>query len=180
MADIRESFPTLEDGTGAGVCATASLVGDSPSGKVFMPTIMWKDSSGNLAIPQLTAQGRIPVDTEQVVGTIKRARGTVSAGSLTATNVATLSLTATKKYSDISFIVSCRKDAFFQIVQNDNGSQTVLYDVILGPGQLSFQCNLHVDQFTAGTTGTQQLLVVGNNFSTQSALYATVTCVETT
>jgi hypothetical protein len=175
MADIRESFPTLEDATGVGAPLSKSQEGDAASGKVGSVGFAFKDSSGNLILPQLDAAGKVPVTF--TAGTPKRARGTAS-GSLTQVTVATLTLTTSLSYSDISVMVACRRGANFEISWNDNGTPTILGNIIVDSGQYSFDMFLENLQVTAGATGTQQILVKALNFDKASDFYATIVAVE--
>jgi hypothetical protein len=177
MADIRESFPTLIDGTGAGVSASGVQTGTVIGTKTGALVFGFRDSSGNAIAPALDAAGRLGVTTA-AVGTAKRARGENTTGSLTPVAVATLTLVAGKVYADVSILVSCRRDALYQLIQNDNGTETVLADIILGPGQFTFGEEFDQLSFTAGATGTQQLIVRGQNFSNLSNLRASVHCLE--
>jgi hypothetical protein len=53
MANSKESFEILENGSGDGVSPTSSLAGDASSGKIGMTVFAFKDSSGNLLLPSL-------------------------------------------------------------------------------------------------------------------------------
>lgn len=176
MADIRESFPTLENASGVGVPLSQSNEGDAAAGKVGSVGFAFKDSDGDLVLPQLDAEGKLPV-TMDTSGTIKRAYGTV-AGSASEVDVATLALTASKTYIELGISVSCRRGTKFQIKQIDDAATTVLYTVIVDSGQYTMNLNLPVDEITAGGTGTQSLKVTGLNFNALSDMYATVTVKE--
>jgi hypothetical protein len=179
--DVAEIFNVLDDGTGAGAALSKTVVGDSPAAKNGVTAFAFKDSSGNVVLPQLLSDGRLPVSLDDISGTIKRARGEIQAGTLTATVLtgSTITLTASKKYSELSCIVSSRQDALFQLIWSDNGSETVLADLIVGSGQFTAQYTPSADQFTAGAVGTQQLYIKGNNFQKASALAGSLSCIET-
>ena len=177
MADIREIFPILDDGTGAGAALSSAQSGDAASGKIGSVAFAFQDSSGNLALPALSVSGQVPV-TLAATGTQVWAQGESTAGSLTVVNVATLTLTAGKDYSDIMILVSSRRDALFQLVWNDNGTPNVIYDVIVGAGQYSFSVCIDNVKFTAGASGTQQLILKAHNFEKASALRGTVAAME--
>jgi len=181
MADTREIFGTLEDlTTNSGANLAKRVEGNASSGINGSIGFAFKDSSGNVILPQLTGAGQVPVSLS-APGVKKHVRGEDAAGSATVVTVATLALTATKVYADLNFIVSCRRAALFQIIWNDAGAETVLADAIVDAGQYSFHAFMNDVMFTAGATGTQQLLVKANNLdgaSKVSALRATVDILE--
>ena len=60
MADLRESFATLEDsGTSAGKSLAARIEGDAAASQNGSIGFSFKDSSGNVILPSLTAGGLI-------------------------------------------------------------------------------------------------------------------------
>lgn len=178
MADPRQVYWPLKNASDEGAAADALTSGDAAAAKVGALGFAFRDSSGNVVLPQLTSTGKLPVDTEAAAGTFKRARGEEAAGSVgVMVTVATLTLTVNKVYSYIRSLVSCRQDSLFQLVHNNNGVETILQDAVLGSGQFSLPVDLQ-DQITAGGTGTQQLLIKGQNFSKASALRGSLTCIE--
>lgn len=141
-----------------------------------LPVLGFRDSSGNLIAPQLNTAGQLPV-TLDATGNSLYARGKV-AGSLTQVTVATLTLTVDKFYEDLQFVVSCFRDAVFEIIWNDNGAETILAEALCGPGQYTVNALLKHVEFQAGSTGTQQILVKAINLNATSDLRATVSVVE--
>ena len=116
MADVREVFPILEDSSNVGAVLSKSQAGDVASGKVGLTAFGFRDSSGNLILPQLTASGKIAVDAGTAAsGTCKSAYGT-NAGSLTNVTLATITLTASKVVSDIEAQLSCSRAALAEVV----------------------------------------------------------------
>jgi len=62
MADLRESFATLEDtGTSEGKALAAVQQGDSAAAKNGALGFAFKDSTGNAILPALDAAGNVPV-----------------------------------------------------------------------------------------------------------------------
>jgi hypothetical protein len=183
MADLREVFPILENpADGAGVAITKVVEGDAASSvSGAVPSLVAKDSSGNLIFLTLDAQGRLPV-TSEGAGSVLRARGELAAGNATTGMVtvtgAVINLTATESYADISFVVSCFRETHAQLVFNNNGSESILTDVVLGPGQYTFESDLPKDKITAGSTGTQELKVVARNIDKASSIRASIGAVE--
>lgn len=231
MADVRESFPSLEGASGEGLPLRAIQQGDSVAAKngslafAFkdasgnaiaapvkqsgdatgdavptlaakdnagnlveipvkqagqapgdaVPVLGYRDSSGNLIAPQLNAAGAMPVTFD--AGVEKYARGTV-AGNASITDVATMTLTANKVYKSIEFLVSCFRDALFELVQVDDATTTVLADVLVGPGHFTQAVRLENLLITAGASGTQVLKLRAKNFNALSDFRATVTAIE--
>lgn len=176
--DPKEVFRILDNSDGIGQALTKAQVGDAPGTKNGVMALAFKDSTGNLVLPQLTASGKLPVSTDEVSGTVKSIRGSVDAGSLSATAVASLTLTASKTYSEIEVQVSCRQDSLFQLQQNNNGTITTIKDIVVGSGQFTACLPVGSLQVVAGSTGVQTLTIMGNNFETLSALAGTLGCVE--
>jgi hypothetical protein len=178
MADPREVFWTLKDGNAEGAAAQVRVEGEASAAIPGAIGFAFKDSSGNVILPQLNAAGELPVTFD--TGTQKRACGELAAGSLTMAAVtnASITLTASKPQKSIAMICSCRRDSMFQLIQLDDVTETVLAEVVVGPGQFTFQVALPEDQIVAGATGVQKLLVKGMNFDKLSSLRATITCIE--
>jgi hypothetical protein len=176
MPDVREVFPILADSSDVGAVLSKSLAGDAATGKVGLTSFTFKDSLGNLILPQLTGAGAIPVDTG-VAGTCKNAYGT-NAGSLTNVTLGTITLTATKVISEVEASLSCSRAALAEIVFNDNGAETILGWIMTGPGQFTAPFSIHCLQFTAGSTGTQQLILRAKNLDKASSLYGTIGATE--
>lgn len=176
MADIRESFPVLVDASGAGVSGAAVASGDAAGSKVGNIAFGFRDNTGAVVLPQLDAAGKLPV-TLSAAGTTKRARGE-NAGSGAPVAIATITLVALASYADISIICSCRRDSLFQLIHNNNGVETILLDIVTGPGQFTVAQEFDQLEFAAGATGVQQLIVRGNNFESAATLRATVAVLE--
>lgn len=190
MANIylREVFPTTEDATnGAGVAITRVIQGQSPTtggpsgGQVNgMTAFAFKDSAGNLVLPQLDATGKILVSTEGGF-TVVTGSGSLSGGVTSGYTIipgTTVVLVSGKTYVDIDMSVSCSRTAEFQLIQNNNGSLSTLADVLVGSGQFTAGPHLQHLQATAGGAGTQQLYVQGVCLDKASALIATICAVQ--
>lgn len=176
MADPRESFATLEvDGTGVGVAATSRVEGDVAAGKVGSIGFAFKDLAGNLVLPMLTPSGQLPVSfTDNIC--LKSPAGELATGSaaLAAVTGAEITLAAATAYKEVAFVVSCRRDSLFQIIQQDDLTENVLAEIIVGAGQYTLSQVLHCLKFTTGATGVQKLKVKAKNFEALSSLRATV------
>lgn len=180
MADNRPVFPILADVSGFGVDVSQMQQGFDPTGKNGLIGFAFKDSSGNVVLPQLLADGRIAVST-QSPGTKKTSRGELDPGSVTLVTVtgAIVTLVNSKTYADLNLLCSCRRASLFQVIWNDNGVETVLADAIVDAGQYTVSIALNDVIFTAGAVGTQQLIVKAMNFDNKlSNLRATVDIIE--
>lgn len=175
MSDQRQSFPILEDSAASGGSApTRTQIGDAMAAKVYVPVVAFQDTNGNAAVVQLTADNKVPVSTEPI-GTRLRNRGiATSAATGSMTTVATIALTATKNYLDHRFLVACRRDCLAQLVFNNNGVKTILDEVILGPGQYSFEMDGDGEQFTASGSVSQSLDLQAQTLQVPSDVHATV------
>lgn len=177
MANVRESFPTLEDTSGEGVVLSQVESGDSPINKNGSIGFAFRDSSGNVVMPQLTAEGKLPVDTEAAAGTEKKAAA-LAGGSSTEVEVASITLTVNKVYTDINARVSCFRDAVFRLVQLDNVTETELDYALSGSGQYTNEMGFGLLKITAGSTGTQKIRVMAKNENALSDFRAAITCLE--
>ena len=150
--------------------------GNAAAGTSGTVAFAFKDSSGNLVLPQLDASGQIKVSFTD--NTCLKSTAGLVAGSTSLQDVtgASITLTASTSYKEIGFVLSCRRDSLFQIVQVDDATTTVIAEFIVGAGQYTIVGELHCLVITAGATGTQTLKVRGKNFEGVSAdLRATIT-----
>ena len=170
--DLREVFPILENLDGSGFGLTRVVEGQAASSvSGAAPVLTVKDSSGNLTFFQLDAQGRLPV-TSDGAGTPMRARGMLDCGNATTAMIvvsgAQIPLVTGKKYYGDSFVVSCMRETYAQLVWNNNGVDNILEDILLGPGQYTMQIDLPGDEFTAGS-GTQTLEIRARNTTSHAS-----------
>lgn len=181
MADPRTSFVTLEDvTTQVGVPLHRVVEGDAAAGKNAHAAIVAKDAAGNL-IYLKTGVGGALLTTDDAATVCKRSQaGELAAGSATMVLVtgAVIPLAVSKEYASVGFVVSCRRDALFQIIWSDNGVESVLAEIIVGSGAYTISDELHCLSFTSGATGTQELLVKAKNFEALSSLRASIVAEE--
>lgn len=176
MGIEREVFPTLADAAGVGAALTKSAAGDAAAGKIGSVALAFKDSSGNLVLPTLTSDGKVPVST-QSPGTCKSVAGK-NTGSLTRVAVGTIALTGTKLYSEIAFDVACSRTTLYELIHNDDGSEVELGFAMVGPGQFSHNFYEPCKEFQAGATGTQELIIYGTNLDKASNMFVSLSCLE--
>lgn len=127
-------------------------------GTDLLPVAGFRDNSGNLFLPQLDANNKLPVSLDDpgtiIDGYAKNATPTADA----ANDVLTLALNNSETYNSIKAILSCNNDCEWEIVHNDNGSETVIAGGLNGPGQVNAPCEFPGIEFTSGATGTQELI----------------------
>lgn len=155
MADVRESFPSLEDGSNVGQVLRAAVEGDTVAAKNGSIAFAFKKVSDNTAtFGRVDDAGNLLVTTDGG-GTSKRARGKVT-GSLTNTTVCEISLTAGATYRGLDWVVSCFRDAVFELVAIDDPAGTptevILADVLVGAGDFTDSGRLADVIFVAGAT----------------------------
>lgn len=220
MADVRESFTTLEGASQEGLALRSVQEGEAVASKNGSLGFAFKDASGNAIAPALNASGEVvtnaltdaelratavpvlgpltdselratavpvsgpltdaqlraapvPVTFGTVTGDGRRARGTAG-GSLTLVTVATLTLAVSESYENLDFIVSCFRDARFQVILNDDGTETIIADALCGPGAFSFHGQMSEAEIASGASGTQQILIKALNLNATSDFYASV------
>lgn len=171
---VGDAVPVLPAKNTAGNAAEIPTLAEGELIGQMVAVSAFKDGSGNAAVPQLVG-GAVPVTMD--VGVDKYARNKV-AGNLSQVTVATITLTASKTYQGLEAVLSCFRDAVFEIIFNDNGAETILADALCGPGNPTSSIKLDKLEFTAGATGTQQLLVKAINLNATSDFRATVATTE--
>ncbi len=183
MADLEEVFKITADSiTGAGIAPISRVEGDAAAAQAGLIGFSFKDSSGNVVLPSLTASGALPVDTSGVAGTCLKAAGE-NAGSLTEVTLATITGQLAKSYSQIELIASCLRTTRFRVVHVDDvgvgDTETELYSGLVGAGQFTICCVLKcgiVD--TSGGTGTQEFRALGQNLYRASTMDAAIGVLE--
>lgn len=189
MGDLRESFPTTEDRvTGAGKAIAATVEGQTPTAQNGIIGFAFKDSAGNVILPQLDTQGRLPVSTE-TQGTRLRNRGVATGVLMAATGfgtptvlIASVNLTASKTYGDMAGHVSARRGSLFQMVYSDaGGSSVVLDEAIVDSGQYTANIGLgpQEDTFSVPASATSPVMkILGGNYENISDLHAAFTVLQ--
>lgn len=162
MVDIEPSFRVVEDGTtGAGEALQAREEGESHAGNV-LPAYVFKDSSGQAVLPSLDASGNLKVAEQGAGATVVSGGTTLLEASVTPNadnDVLTLTLVASTTYMNIDFDVASSSTTKWEVVQNDNASETVLATFLTGSGQQSYAIKQGKREFTTGATGAQELII---------------------
>jgi hypothetical protein len=173
----------MEDASGIGQALAKVLTGDSPAAKNGLIGFAFRDSSGNVVLPQLSSSGALPVDTDGG-GPCRTAKGE-HAGSTSFVDVTGCEVTINGgiEASSIEADVSCFRDTIFQIVYVDDAGgtpvETVIAEALCGPGQYSYKMGGKcLIQDVSGGTGVQKLKVKGKNLNPAagSTMRATVWC----
>jgi hypothetical protein len=182
MADIRTVFPILADSsTGAGEPAISRIEGEAAAAQEGLIGFSFKDSSGNVVLPQLTSAGALPVDTEGVNFTCLDAYGEDAAPVVdTETDLATITLTDATVYNAIWVLVTSSRWSLYRVywVDDVGGADTEsdIGYIHVGPGQFSFCCEMPCKEFTSGTTS--ELRVAGTAKNQSSTLRASMSVRE--
>lgn len=137
--------------------------GDAVGGNE-LPVLPVKDSSGNLAHIPLDANGRIPVTTfAQSEGTKLSANAVVTASALNGDDeVVAVTLATAVNYERVHFMVSATQLTHWDLVAEDDGTDTILASFMTGSGQYSFAQRLEDLVFASGATGVQRIKIVAN------------------
>lgn len=180
MAEIREVFPTLND-AGAGAVLDKKSEGNASTGNGSIG-FSFKDSSGNVVLPQLNADGTIAVK-DGAVGTCKNGSGTATATG-GADDVVTLVLTLEKTYREIELSAGATQACLWTLVHIDDvgvvPTETELWRSLTGPGHFSVNVNFDCVEFnTIGGTGVQNLVLRGTQlFGNNTDLHCYLGCQE--
>jgi len=179
MADLRTSFVTLEDyTTQAGLPLHKALEGDSITSKNAHGALVAKDASDNFKYLEVDAAGNLLVAAATNYAGLSD-DGEDAAGSATYVTIATITLTADKVYKDLEVLVSSFRDAVFQVIWNDDATpNTLVSGIRVGAGTFNEMASFQGLEITAGSTGTQTLIVQGKNLNALSAMSATVSIKE--
>jgi len=176
---LRTSFAVLEDGSLGGHSLAKMLEGDAVAAKNALAALVAKVAGTNLAayLKVDPSTGALLTTTEGATEDKKSPAGELAAGSATLAAVtgAEITLDASATYQKIGFVVSCRRDALFQIVQQDDATDTVLAEVVVGSGAYTVIGQFAGLPVVAGATGTQKLKLLAKNFEALSSLRGTLT-----
>jgi len=176
MADPRAPFPIIQDPSGVGQVPDQAVDATTAAAALLgLVGFAFKDATGKVVLPQLDGEGKLPV-TMDSAGTILRARGTKADqdSSLADVTNATITLPTSKTFVQLGMVVSCRRAAYFELVQIDDLTTTILHSVILDAGQYNASISLPVDQIVSGASGTQTLKVRSKTFEKAADVYASL------
>lgn len=162
---------TAADSAGTIQFAQQRLEGEAISGVAALAGLIAKGPTGNFAYLQVNASGQVLASTDSA-GTNLKARNT-NAGNASLTAITTLTLVASKIYEGIDVVASCFRDTYFKLSWNDNGTDNILAEGRVGSGTYNWSQTFDRIGFTSGT-GTQQLIVYGQNQNSTSQMSAAI------
>jgi hypothetical protein len=181
MADLRTCFVTLQDYTDqSGQPLTRALEGDAIASRNAHGALVAKyndagtdkfrylevDAAGNLLVAAATNYAGLSGDAS-------------IAGNAAFTQVLAITLTVDKVYKDLEVLASCFRDCIFKVSQVDDATTTVLVSGIrVGAGTFNEMASFQGLEFTAGSTGTQELIVEAKCLNALSDMSATVSIKE--
>ena len=175
MSEKEEVFNILADSaTGEGEAAISRIEGEVAAAIAGLIGFAFKDSDGNVVLPQLTTDGKIPVSSD-AAGIHTEAQGTVTPVVAVRTLVATATLTALKQYSLKFLSVSSTQTVLWEVEQTDDATDAVRHKLITGSGDFTEQVNAGCLEFTGGASGTQEVKVYGTQIKgSASDMHATI------
>jgi hypothetical protein len=167
MSNPRETFPTLKDSDGAGIVLDQALDGATEvAGKNGAIGFAFKDSDGNVVLPQLTEDGKIMVDTEAYAGTEKSNYGTVvNLAKNTRTKVAEISALALSKVHELMFKEgACTQPCLWEIEIMNDAAPTIISAWLTGSGQYSQAAAPKAVTFTPSGVTTRKITLYATIF----------------
>lgn len=176
MADLRASYPSLEDAvTGAGLALHKVLQGDALAAKNASAALIAKNVGGQLRYPIVNAQDELIVSTQGGSLANLSDNGNVAGNASTYQTIVTIPLQAAFSYKNLKALVHCYRDARFKVVLDDNGTPVILAQgMSVTAGDSSDNLDWEGFSFDSGATGTQNLLLQGLNQNSVSDLGGTL------
>lgn len=186
MAETRELFNILSDGSDEGieykgkapgaarstdeqapvlsaVDGSSNLqnipyrsVGNADSDGI--PGFSFKDSSGNLIRPSLNADGTVPVSFDVGTANSNSAASTIATLN-TEQDVVAITLAVNDVVKANMAMGSAFQPMLWVLYHDNNATLNELARFVTGPGDFSHTANLDNIEFTAGGTGTQRLVL---------------------
>ena len=208
MADERTSFPVLEDfTTEVGKPWHQVAEGDDVAGRNLGPVAGFKNVDLDFRVPRVAAENTddapssdvipvmpckdesdkiqyIPLSGSKVpvtfdAGVEKNAHAVVEGVADTATEVCKITLTADKVYEKLEAVVSCNRNCRFEFIQKDDAAETQKLSLLVGPGQYTITLKMESFKLTAGSTGTQELILKGTQLQgPASDMHGTISIIE--
>lgn len=180
--DKVQAFPTLEDGSDqSGKPLSFKQEGDAAAGGNYAGMLTGKDPSGNLQFLKINANNELVVDTESAEVACLTGTAKVTGGTSEQT-ILTITLQATTEYKKIGWIVSNFRQSEFRIAAVDDAAgspvETELATILVGPGDYTDSGEIECLSFTSGSTGVQELQLLGTNKDVASDLRGTLAVSE--
>lgn len=171
MAEVRTSYPVLEDATsGAGLALHKVAEGDLIANKNALAALVAKDPDDKFRYLSVDADGHlITTDVKDVA--ILSDKGTNGGDKTQFVDVVTITLSTEKTYKTIDLVCSCFRDTMFKIVQKNDTTETTLVEPFrVGSGNFSFEHLFEKITFVTGATGDQELILKGQNLDVAATM----------
>lgn len=149
------------DSAGTSQFINERIEGEAIASVNALPVLGFKDPSDNYAYGKVNAAGELLVSSDAAGVNLKQHGSNAGTNVLTA--IATITLTASKIYEGVELNASCLKENYFKLSWNDNGVDNILAEGLTGPGNYNWAAVFDRMGFTSGATGTQQLIMYGQN-----------------
>lgn len=180
--DKIQAFPILEDPSdNSGKPLSFKQEGDAAAGGNYAGMLTAKDGSGNLQFLNVNASGELIVNIEADDVSCLTATGKVTGGT-SEQAICQITLQATTGYKGVGWTVSNFRQTEYRIIAVDDVGvtdvETELATILVGPGDYTDSAELDCLSFTSGSTGTQELQLVGTNKDVASDLRGTLTVKE--
>lgn len=169
-AATLNSFPSLavKDSSGNLQYINSRDEGDAASGVDALPILGFVDASGNYKYPLINADGELVVSHEGG-GTKKYVQGQATAVVTTQTEVAKITLTASKDYEKIEFMGSNTFPTLWEVIGIEDAAGTPVLtpiaEFLTGPGQYTFANLLEHFEYNSGSTGTLEMVIYGTQLT---------------
>ena len=163
MAEQAELFRILDDvaGSTGGQAPGARIEGEAAASIEGLIGFSFKDSSGNVILPALTAAGRLPVETTPQGAVIHDSAVSTPGALNTDVDVVTLTLTASETYEVRFMQAGSFGPCIWAVEQTDDATVTDRINFVTGPGDFNHSDTPDCIQVVAGASGTQELKLVG-------------------
>lgn len=179
MSDLREVFPVLVDEiTDEGKALTAAVAGDAAAAKVGSVGFAFKTHDGKVVLPTLTSEGKISVDMDGAGVPVSQSSEGPIAGSLTTATVCEIALVANKTYAKIKATGSCFRETIFDIVFQNDATETIIGSLLVGPGKFTEMWDGGATEIQAGAAGTQKLILKAKNLQKASDFRGNISALE--
>lgn len=182
--ELRSSFPVLEDlATGAGKPWHSAIETDAAAGRTAAPALVAKDGGGLLRYLKVNTNGELVTSDSDSDIVCLSAEGTIDDGSATLALVCEITLQNSKIYKDLETVVSCYRDAKYEVewVDDEGGGGeaiTTLMKGRVGSGDYTDCCRLQCKEFTSGATGVQKLRIRALNQNSLSDIDGSIAIKE--
>jgi len=169
--------------TGVGVAITKAVEGLATAGVNGIGALTGKDPGGNLQYLKLNADNEVVVSLESAVfADLDSGSQTVVDADQTEQVIAKITLQSSKSYERPNWNLNCSQECFFRLVSVDDVGTTDVEDELLtlqlGEGTHNLTELMQDLNFVSGSTGVQELQLLGATEEEDSDISATITVRE--